>query len=249
MQKWAWMALAGVVALTGCGGSDDDDDVGQLFRERTGIYFHNQLIDTSGSGTEQADTTVDVVLRNDVSAPLFEGREYSTTEQDGMGFKLESDTETVLFDINNATATLVDDTGINLAAGENYTLVLYGALAGSGDQIPKLKAYQQSVESIGTSQVRVRFIHALADEADQNIDISLEGSSVVSGLEYGTVSAYKVGGLSSATTLTASLKVGSASAVDRSCAIELGKSYDAIIAHPAPDSTGIALYCQQVAGS
>ncbi|ERP90104.1 hypothetical protein A15D_02063 [Alcanivorax sp. MD8A] len=245
MQKWGWLALAGTVVLSGCGG-DSDDDVESFLRERTGIYFHNQLGDQSGSGNEQQDTTVDVIIRNDLSGPLFEAREYSTTEQDGMAFKLESDTETVLFDINNATATLVDDTGIALAAGENYTLVLMGLLAGSGDQVPKLKAYEQIPASVDAGQVRVRFVHALADKADQNIDVSVGASTLASGLDYGAVSSYQTGAPESSSTLTVTLQVGAASAVDRSCSIQLGRSYDAIIAHPAPDSTGVALYCQEV---
>ncbi len=246
MKRWVVVAVVGTLVLAGCGGGDDDD-ANKLFRERTGVFFHNQMIDTSGSGTEAADTRVDLVRANNLAEPMFEARAYSTTEQDGVAFKLDADTETVLFDVNTATATLVDDTGISLAAGANYTLLLLGKLAGSGSEIPKLKAFRQTPASIPASQVRVRFIHALANDSSETVAVVLEGDSLVSALGYGNASVYFTGTPSSSSQLTVSLAVGSDTAVARSCSIELGKSYDAIIAHPAPDSTGVALFCQQVA--
>lgn len=245
MRSWVVIAVAGTLMLSGCGG--DDDEAEQLFRERTGVFFHNQLIDTSNSGTEAADTTVDLIRANNLSEPMFAGRAYSATEQDGVAFKLEADTETVLFDVNSATTTLVDDTGISLAAGANYTLLLLGKLAGSGDEIPKLKAFRQTPVSVPANQVRVRFIHALANDSSDAVAVDLEGEPLVSALGYGGASAYFTGTPSSSSQLTASLTVGGDAAVARSCNIEPGKSYDAIITHPAPDSTGVALFCQQLA--
>ncbi|KGD65022.1 hypothetical protein Y5S_01930 [Alcanivorax nanhaiticus] len=248
MRGWGMLVVISSVVLTGCGGSDDDDS-DDLFRERTGIYFHNQLTDYSGSGTEDTDTRVDVIIRNNLSDPLFEDHQYSTTQQGGMAFKLDSDTETVLFDVNTDVTTVVDDKGLTLAAGANYTLVLMGKLAGAGEQIPNLKSFRQVAVSVPSNQVRVRFIHALSDQSGQTISIALKGSSVANNLPYGAVSSYVTGTPVVATQLDAEVKVGAAAAITRSCDIELGKSYDAIITHPAPDSTGVALFCQQVASS
>lgn len=245
MRRWGVIAVAGALVLTGCGG--DDDDVEQLYREPTGVFFHNQLIDDSGSGNEAADTTVDLIRSNDLSNPMFESRPYSTTEQDGVAFKLDADSRNVLFDVNTTTTTLVDDASITLAAGANYTLLLTGKLAGAGDQTPRLKAFRQTPATVAASQVRVRFIHALGNDNSETVAVTVEGDPLVSALSYTGVTSYFTGTPSLSNQLSATVKVGSDAAVVRTCSVSTGNSYDVIIAHPAPDSTGVALFCQQVA--
>lgn len=245
MQRWVVLAVLGSLALAACGG--DDDELEQLLRERTGVFFHNQLIDDSGSGTEQADTTVDLIRGNNLSAPMIEGHPYSTTEQDGVGFKLDADSEKVLFDVNTSTATLVDDASFTLAAGANYTFLLSGKLAGAGEQAPRLKAFRQTTASVAPSQVRVRFIHALANDSSETVSVSVEGDTLVSALGYTGATAYFSGTPSLSGQLSAMVKVGNDASVLRTCSITTGNSYDVIIAHPAPDSTGIAVFCQKLA--
>lgn len=244
MYKWGVLVIAGSVVLSGCGG--DDDDAAQLFRERTGIYFHNQLTDYSGSGSEEEDTTVDLVIRNDLSDPLFENKAYSTNEQGGVAFKLDSDTETVLFDVNNDTATLVDDAGIKLAAGRNYTLVLMGHLAGAGEQVPRLKSYVQTAQQIASNQVRVRLVHALSDASDQTLSVDVEGSNVASALEYSSATGYVTGVPTVAGQLEMDITLSAGGTSNKSCTVEGGESYDAIITHPSYDSKAVAVFCQQV---
>lgn len=247
MKKLGLLAMAGVIVMSGCGG--DDDEAEDLLREPAGLFFHNQLTDYSGSGTEQADTTVDLIARNNLSDPLFENYPYSTTEQTGKRFKLDRDTETVVFDVNNDSSTLVDDTGISLSAGRNYTLVLMGQLAGAGELVPKLKAYQQTGRTLADSQIRVRFIHALSDASDQALKINVEGDSAVDGLEYAKASSYFTGVPGSETLLSVEvIQSPSGTKVTKTCTISGGNSYDAIITHPAYDSAAVALFCQQVAG-
>ncbi len=247
MKKLCLLAMAGVIFISGCGG--DDDDVKDLLRKPAGLFFHNQLTDYSGSGTEQDDTTVDLIARNNLSDPLFENYPYSTTEQAGKRFKLERDTETVVFDVNNDSATLVDDTGISLSAGRNYTLVLMGRLAGAGELVPRLKAYQQTGRTLADSRVRVRFIHALSDASDQALKINVEGNSAVDGLVYAKASSYFTGVPGSATVLSVEIiQSPSGKKVTKTCTISGGKSYDAIITHPAFDSATVGLFCQQLAG-
>lgn len=247
MKKPGLLIMAGVVVLSGCGG--DDDEAENLFRERTGIYFHNQLTDYSDSGNEEKDTTVDLIIRNDLAEPLFENKGYSTNEQGGVAFKLDEDTETVLFDVNNDTTTLVDDAGIKLAAGRNYTLVLMGQLAGAGEQIPRLKSYMQSARQIASNQVRVRFIHALSDASDQTLSLDVEGINVASALEYSSATGYVTGVPTVAGQLGMGITLSAGGTSNKSCTVKGGESYDAIIAHPSYDSKTVAVFCQQVDGS
>ncbi|MED5389062.1 MAG: DUF4397 domain-containing protein [Pseudomonadota bacterium] len=207
------------------------------------------MTDYSGSGTEETDTTVDLVIRNDLSDPLIENQAYSTNEQGGVAFKLDEDTETVRFDVNNDSTTLVDDAGINLAAGRNYTLILIGQLAGSGDQVPRLKRFVQSAQAIASNQVRVRLIHALSDASGETVSVDVEGDNVVSSLGYGMATGYVTGVPAVAGQLEMEITLSAGGSSTKTCTVEGGKSYDAIITHPSYDSAAVAVFCQQVARS
>ena len=241
MKKLGLLAMAGAVVLSGCGG--DDDDVEDLLREPAAIFFHNQL-----AGTVQADTTVDLVARNNLSEPLFENRKYSTTEQDGVTFKLNTETESVEFDVNNDTTTLVDDQSLELKAGQSYTLVLMGQVSGSGGSDPVLGNYQQSVAAVSDSEVRIRLIHALSGLSGQPLAVSVGGDFLVDGFVFGQATDYEAVTPASDETLELDVfRYAMWSGVDQvDCEIETGKSYDVIITHPAYDSEVVEIFCQQV---
>ncbi|MGJ3255595.1 MAG: hypothetical protein ACFE0K_04655 [Alcanivorax sp.] len=244
MKKLGLLAMAGVVMLSGCGG--DDDEVEDLLREPSAVFFHNQL-----AGTTRTDTTVDLVARNNLSEPLFENRQYSTTEQDGVAFQLDADTETVVFDVNNDTTTLVDDQSLELKAGQSYTLVLMGQVSGSGGSDPILRNYQQSVAAVSDSEVRIRLIHALSGLSGQPLAVSVGGDFLADGFVFGQATDYEAVAPASDETLELNVfRYAMWNGVDQvDCEIEAGKSYDVIITHPAYDSEVVEIFCQQVRGS
>ena len=244
MKKLGLLAMAGVVMLSGCGG--DDDEVEDLLREPSAVFFHNQL-----AGTTAADTTVDLVARNNLSEPLFENRQYSTTEQDGVAFKLNADVESVVFDVNNDTTTLVDDQSLELKAGQSYTLVLMGQVSGTGGSDPILRNYQQSVAVVSDNEVRIRLIHALSGLSGQPLTVSVGGDTLVDGFIFGQATDYEAVVPASDETLELNVfRYAMWSGVDPvDCEIEKGKSYDVIITHPAYDSEVVEIFCQQVRGS
>ena len=244
MKKLGLLAMAGVVVLSGCGG--DDDEVEDLLRDPSGLFFHNQL-----AGTTAADTTVDLVARNNLSEPLFENRQYSTTEQDGVAFKLNADVESVVFDVNNDTTTLVDDQSLELKAGQSYTLVLMGQVSGTGGADPILRNYQQSVAAVSDGEVRIRLIHALSGLSGQPLTVSVGGDALVDGFIFGQATDYETVVPTSDETLELNVfRYAMWSGVDQvDCEIEKGKSYDVIITHPAYDSEVVEIFCQQVRGS
>ena len=237
MQKWGWMALAGAVALTGCGG--DDDEVEDLLRSPATLYFHNQLTDFSSP--DAASIRVDVVTPKS-SDPLFEDVGYSTDEQTGRNLALSADAETVNFQVRNIDGDMLDKTAA-LAAGSNYTLILMGDVTGGS---LKLQPFVQDTPSVLASKVGVRFIHAMYEEAGTTFSI---GNA--SNLQYGSASAYYADTPGSGGRLEVVVKDASdSSTLDTvSCAVQAGKVYDAIITHKGFADPDMAMFCQQVEGS
>lgn len=237
MQKWGWMALAGAVALTGCGG--DDDEVEDLLRSPATLYFHNQLTDFSSP--DAASIRVDVVTPKS-SDPLFEDVGYSTDEQTGRNLTLSADAETVNFQVRNIDGDMLDKTAV-LAAGSNYTLVLMGDVTGGS---LKLQPFVQDTPSVLSSKVGVRFIHAMYEEAGTPFSIGNAGN-----LQYGSASAYYADTPDSGGRLEVVVKDASdSSTLDTvSCAVQAGKVYDAIITHKGFADPDMAMFCQQVEGS
>ena len=252
MRMMGMLAVASAVVLSGCGG--DDDDLDDLLRAPAAIYFHNQITDTGAA--DATSTTVDLVARNNLSSPLFEQRPYSTDEQDGMSFKLNADTESVLFDINNSTTTLLDDDSLSLSAGEKYTLVAMGQVGGGVGtaQQPMLKLYKQSRPSVASGTVKVRVINALSEREDQPITVSTNETTPVNlatGLAYGDVGTFTEVTPAVAGKLMVTIDQTSNPTGNVECdTIETGKSYDVIVAMAGfGDGVAMDIFCQQVHGS
>lgn len=244
MRMMGMLAVASAVVLSGCGG--DDDEVEDLLRPPAAIYFHNQITDPGAA--DATSTTVDLVARGDV---LFEQRPYSTDEQDGMFFKLNSDTEAVTFRVNNNSAPeLVKDMSLSLAAGEKYTLVAMGQVSGSGDLVPTLKLYQQSVAGVAAGKVRIRLINALSGKDGSPMIVYDDENALADGFMYGASRPFKEAVPESDTKLTLTIIEYALNITHTaSCAVKAGKSYDVILAHPAYDSGVVDIFCQQVHGS
>jgi len=244
MRMIGMLAVASAVVLSGCGG--DDDDVEDLLRAPAAIYFHNQITDT-GAG-DASSTTVDLLARGDV---LFSQRLYSTDEQDGLRFKLNADTETVTFRVNNSTVTeLVEDTSLSLSADQKYTLVAMGQVSGSGDLVPTLKLYQQSVAGVAADKVRIRLINALSGKDGSPMIVYDDENALADGFMYGASRPFKEATPESDTKLTLTIIEYALNITHTaSCAVKAGKSYDVILAHPAYDSGAVDIFCQQVHGS
>jgi len=237
MKKLGLLAMAGVVVLSGCGG--DDDEVEDLLRPPASLYFHNQLTDFTSP--DASSIRVDVVTSKS-SDPLFEDVGYSTDEQGGMNLKLDAGSETVEFSVRNSTMDLLDDS-VTLKAGDNYTLVFMGDLAG-GDM--QLVPFRQRIPEIHPETVGVRFIHAMSQEA--NIGFSVLGEE---DLRYAQASEY----FNTLVKDNGRLEVFVEKASDGSpletvsCAVQVGKVYDAIITHKGFADPDMAMFCQQVEGS
>ena len=237
MKKLGLLAMAGVVVLSGCGG--DDDEVEDLLRPPASLYFHNQLTDFTTP--DAASIRVDVVT-NKSSDPLFEDVGYSTDEQSGMNLKLDAGTETVEFSVRNSSMDLLDDSA-SLKAGENYTLVFMGDVAGGELQ---LVPFRQQIPAIDFGQVGVRFIHAMYGEADTSFSI---GSAA--DLDYGKATSYFSDLPNDSSRLEIEVKdaADDSSLATVSCAVQAGKIYDAIITHKGFADPDMAMFCQQVEGS
>jgi len=237
MRMIGMLAVASAVVLSGCGG--DDDDVEDLLRAPASLYFHNQLTDFTAP--DAASIRVDVVT-NKASDPLFEDVGYSTDEQGGMNLKLDADNETVNFQPRRSAVDLPDK-DISLAAGGNYTLVLMGDLA---DSSPLLNAFRQETPSVMASNVGVRFIHAMSQQAGIAFSIG-----TIPDLQYGKATAY----FSDTPNGSSRLEVEVKDAADDSliatvsCPVQAGKVYDAIITHKGFADPDMAMFCQQVEGS
>ena len=246
MRKWGVLAVASSMVLAGCGG--DDESVEDALRSPVGIYFHNQVTDQSAS-TPQS-TTVDLVIRGDKSDPLFEGRAYSTDEQDGMAFKLDADRESVRFDVFTTTNTLVDNQSFNLSSGGKYTLVLMGEVAGNDDLAPILRLYRQSLADVSPDKVRIRLINALSGKSGSPMIVTDTKDPLADGFMYGAHRDFQEATPESDSKLTLTIVEYSLNITHTaSCAIEAGKSYDVILAHPAYDSEAVDIFCQQLHGS
>lgn len=250
MRMIGMLAVASAVVLSGCGG--DDDDVEDLLRAPAAIYFHNQITDT-GAG-DASSTTVDLLARGDV---LFSQRPYSTDEQDGLRFKLNADTETVTFRVNNSTVTeLVEDTSLSLSADQKYTLVAMGQVSGSSGspQQPMLKLYPQSRPSAAAGTVKVRLINALSEREDQPITVNTNEATPVNlatNLAYGDVSGFTEVTPATAGKLMVTIDQTGSPAGNVECdTIAAGKSYDVIVAMSGfGDAVAMDIFCQQVHGS
>ncbi|MDX1802478.1 MAG: hypothetical protein R3292_00255 [Alcanivorax sp.] len=233
------LVLGATMSLAGCGGASNSSN--DSTRSPVHLYFHNQLTDFTNAS--DAAVTVSVYPR-DSSNALFDSVSYSTDGQSGMSFTLNADTEKVPLHIKNSTTDLLD-TSSSLVAGGNYTQVFMGDIT---DGNLKLGSYRQSVQSIPSNYVRIRFIHALSQHTGA-INVAVEGATVVTGLAYGDVSDYQQGSLSSSTQLQATISDSSGTLGTASCALSLGKSYDVIVAHKGYSDSNLALFCQQVEGS
>lgn len=237
MKKLGLLAMAGVVVLSGCGG--DDDDVEDLLREPASLYFHNQLTDFTDP--DASSIRVDVVT-NKSSDPLFEDVGYSTDEQGGMNLKLDAGTETIEFSVRRNGSDFHADSA-SLKSGDNYTLVFMGDVVGGELQ---LASFRQQIPPITSSQVGVRFIHAMYGEAGTSFSI---GSAA--DLDYGKATGY----FSDVPDGSSRLEIEVRDAADNSildtvsCSVQAGKAYDAIITHKGFADPDMAMFCQQVEGS
>ncbi len=250
MKRWGMLAIAGCVALAACGGDDSVDDA---LRSPVALYFHNQLVDyrTGGSTDAKEQTTVDLVARGDLANPFFTKRPYSTDEQDGIAFRLDADTESVPFDVYNNTTRLVSDKSFSVDAGRKYTMVLMGQVDGNDATAPLLRLYRQSVKGVSSDKVRIRLIHALSGLSGQPLRVAIGSTTLVDGLIYEQVTEYEeVAPVSDSLLELDVFRYAMWTGVDEvSCSVELGKSYDVIITHPAYDSQAVDIFCQQVHGS
>ncbi|MCG8393871.1 MAG: DUF4397 domain-containing protein [Pseudomonadales bacterium] len=237
MYKSGLLALVGVVLLSGCGG--DDDEVEDLLRPPASLYFHNQLTDFTDP--EASSIRVDVVTDKS-SEPLFEDVGYSTDEQDGMNLKLDAGTETVAFSVRRNGSDFHDES-LALNAGGNFTLVLMGDVVGGSVE---LKSFRQQVPVIPSSEVAVRFIHAMSQEVGTVFSIASADD-----LEYGKVTDYYADVPNSSSRIEVEVRDAADDSLMAtvSCPVQAGKVYDAIITHKGFADPDMAMFCQQVEGS
>ena len=237
MKKLGLLAMAGVVMLSGCGG--DDDEVEDLLRPPASLYFHNQLTDFTDP--DASSIRVDVVT-NKSSDPLFEDVGYSTDEQDGKNLKLDAGEDTIEFSVRRNGSDFHADSA-SLKAGDNYTLVFMGDVVGGALQ---LAAFRQQTPEVAATQVGVRFIHAMYEQASTRFSIGIAAD-----LDYGKATGYFTDTPNGSGRLEIEVRdAADDSLLDTvSCAVQAGKSYDAIITHKGFADPDMAMFCQQVEGS
>lgn len=228
--------------LGGCGGGDNSKTLAGIHVNAASLYFYNQLTQFGSSGITSLDVNL---LVGATSTALQTNVPYSTTYDAGAtSLSLNGTTDELQFSLQRASDGLILSTNnLTLSDGAKYTLVALGDL---GNTAPQVRAFRQNYSLVSGGAVRIRFIDALSQLPNTaSLEVTVDGTAVASGLEYGYASGYAI--LSTTNpTLTFNIVQAGTSVAKADCSVQNGESYDAIIAYTNPSAANIGVFCHKI---
>lgn len=234
--------IGSCLAYGGCTTSGATPSPGTSGSGSASIYFYNELTD---HGTTNADATTVNLLQTNSGSTLLSSVPYSTTTNvsaTAITFDTNTGQATLSLDRSSDGLTLGSNT-LPLIDGSNYTLVAMGDV---GNTTPTVQSFQQSYATVSSNQVRIRFINALSQVSNTSpLEVDANGTSLVTGLSFGGASGY-VAVPTTSNSLSFSIKQAGSTLASRSCTIQPGNNYDAILAYTDPSASQIGVFCHLI---
>lgn len=214
-NRFSIVAIAGLVALfPGCSGSSSTSSVAQVRTADAvpdGGYASINVNNGSVGGTHLF--------------PTVTGYYYVQPAQCTVTFTL------------GTSNTTYETTGVNLAGGQAYTVLVSGLASTTNSTLPTYPiatVFANDTTGAAAGTVKVRFVHAAPDLNASTLTVSADGTQEAAGLAYDAASDYVVlNGASHSFTITPS----SGSPFTQSLSFTTGHSYTVFVMEPTYGSS------------
>ena len=235
-QKTGWLFLALPALLVGCG---DDDEVEDLLRPPAIVTFYNFSTDR----TTPDETLIPVSVLTALSADFaITDADYSVSDGESFGLRLDEDTQDVGVTVSNKNGDLASET-LSLEADLIDTVIFTGDHSGTLE----IAAFRQDfpTSALESDEARVRVIHVLNEYASESLVLDLDAGP--SSVAYKDASDYVVVGIDNDGKTRIDVETSMGTDLGRlACPVSGGRSYEAIIAHEGFDGGDPSMFCFEV---